>query len=566
MKFNEIPYQRPDLTSVQSTYQKIAKDIESATNAASVIDAVQVWNTERIRVGTAGSLAEVHFTQNVTDEVAKTEKLFFDQNSPTVAEYDMDVASKILASPFVDDVSAKFGPLFLRRLSDSMKSFDPAIKELLVEESNLCRRYNEITASAKLTVDGETYNLSTISRLIIDLDPGVRERAVRATHKFLLENADELDSLFDQLVAIRHKKAKQLGYANYIEYRYVEFGRVDYDQKDVETFRGHVIDYVVPVVQKLRDAQANRLGMVALSLADEKLQFSDGNPVAEGDHDWIVARAEQMYSELSPETNEFFNLMLSNNLLDLKSRDNKATGGYCTSFSEHGLPFIFANFNRTTHDIEVLTHEAGHAFQAYRSRKHIVPEYFWPTAEACEIHSMGMEFLTWPWMHNFFGQQIDKFKFYHLQGALLFLPYGCLVDHFQHWVYANPTATSKERNSMWVELEGLYLPWRESDGFAAAEQGRVWQFQRHIYESPFYYIDYALAQTCALQYWKWSQTDRASAFASYLKICDIGGSKPFLEIVEAGGLRSPFDPNCLADVVKTVETWLDEQYPQYLQM
>lgn len=559
--FSSLPYHRPVLSELKHQHELLTQRLESASTDAEAIQVVRDWNVQRINVGTMGSLAEVHFTQNVSDVAAKEEKLFYDENGPSIAELDIAFARSILASPYREVIAATFGELFLTRLHNASLTFEPSIKDLLVHESELCRTYNELTASAHIEVDGETYNLSTIGRLLIDLDRGIRERAHKAMYGFLTLHAAELDSIYDELVKLRHEKAQRLGFPSYTEFRYVEFGRVDYNADDVERFRAQVREHVVPLVSKLREAQKHRLGINELTIADEKLQFKDGNPVAAGDHDWIVERAHRMYSELSGETNEFFQLMLDADLMDLKSRDNKATGGYCTSFSSYGLPFIFANFNKTTHDIEVLTHEAGHAFQAYRSRNHQVPEYFWPTAEACEIHSMGMEFLTWPWMNLFFGDQTDKFRFYHLQGALLFLPYGCAVDHFQHWIYANPQATPAQRNAAWLEMERTYMPWRSSAGYPAVEEGRTWQFQRHIYESPFYYIDYALAQTCALQYWKWAETDRTEAFASYLKICDIGGSKPFLDIVSAGELISPFQNGCLKEIVDYTYRWLGEHYP-----
>lgn len=564
LTFSQLPYQRPDCAELTSRSHALVERITSANTSEEVLSCVDAWNALRISTYTMASLAEVKFTQNVADEQAKAEKLFFDENGPTITELDIAVSQALLASPYRQAIDERFGSLFLTRLKNSTLTFDPSIKEIIVQESELCTRYNEITASAKIDVDGQTYNLSTIQRLVIDPDAGLRKRAYSAMGAFLLDNAPELDEIFDKLVKLRAKKAAQLGYASYTDFRYIEFGRVDYTAADVEKFRNQVLEHVVPLAAKLRQAQAQRLGMTSMTAADEKLQFIDGNPVASGDHDWIVERASRMYSELSPETNEFFQLMLSSDLMDLKSRDNKATGGYCTSFSAYGLPFIFANFNRTTHDIEVLTHEAGHAFQAYRSRNLPVPEYFWPTAEACEIHSMGMEFLTWPWMNLFFEDQTEKFKFYHLQGALLFLPYGCAVDHFQHWIYANPDATPLERNAQWREMEKMYLPWRNPEGFPASEQGRIWQFQRHIYEMPFYYIDYALAQTCALQYWKWSEKDRDAAFSSYLSICDVGGSKPFLGIVETGSLTSPFSDGCLRDIVDYSYSVLRDRHPDFM--
>ncbi len=562
--FRELPYQRPDLSALSTVYADLTSRLNTAATGSDAVRVVREWNTARIHTGTMGSLAEVHFTQNVADADAKAEKLFYDENGPSFSELDVTFSRSLLASPHREFISKEFGELFLTRLQNASLTFEPSIMDIMVRESELCREYNELTASAQIEVDGEVYNLSTIGKLVIDLDRGVRQRSVAEMYQFLTIHANQLDTIFDELVKLRHEKALRLGYASYTEFRYVEFGRVDYDASDVELFRAQVREHVVPLVSVLRNAQKKRLALETLTIADEKLQFVDGNPVAAGDHDWIVERAHRMYSELSGETKEFFQLMLDADLLDLKSRDNKATGGYCTSFSSYGLPFIFANFNKTTHDIEVLTHEAGHAFQAYRSRSLAVPEYFWPTAEACEIHSMGMEFLTWPWMNLFFGEQTDKFRFYHLQGALLFLPYGCAVDHFQHWIYANPTATPAERNSMWLEIEKLYMPWRNGSNVPAVAEGRTWQFQRHIYETPFYYIDYALAQTCALQYWKWSENDRAAAFASYVKICDVGGSKPFLGIVEAGGLISPFKDGCLQSIVDYSYKWLNDNYPEQL--
>lgn len=565
LKFSELPYVRPDLIAVENEFEAIQEVLQSSDSASEHIDAVKRWNKLRLNLMTMSSLAEVYFSLDVSDEKSKAEKHFFDENGPSLMEWNTDVSRSLISSPHLDVLKKEFGDLMFTRLVNELTTFSPSIKELLIKESDLCMKYNEITASAKIVVNDIEYNLSSIGKLVINEDRGIRKQAVKAQYDFLLANKEQLDSIYNELVQLRNKKAQLLGFDNYVHLRYIEMGRVDYNSSDVEKFRNQVINYVVPIAQKLRTAQAKRLGITdGLRSYDEKLQFPDGNPIAHGDHDFIVASATQMYTELSPETKEFFDVMLDRNLMDLEARNNKSTGGYCTSFPEYGVPFIFANFNKTTHDVEVLTHEAGHAFQAYRSRAHKVPEYQWPTSEACEIHSMGMEFLTWPWMEKFFEEDIEKFKFYHLQGAIVFLPYGCAVDHFQHWVYETPNATPADRLNKWLEMERLYLPWRNNEGIEGAEQGRAWQFQRHIYESPFYYIDYALAQTCALQYWKWSQEDRPEAFKSYLKICDVGGSMPFLDIVKTGELKSPFEPGTLEGIVEYAQDWLQNEHPEYL--
>jgi M3 family oligoendopeptidase len=560
---SELPYTRVDLQQIQEHCAALVQRCSTATEASQWIDIIREWNTLRIEFSTAMYIAEVRFTQDVTDEFYKAEKQFYDEHSPELTEWNNAVAQCIVQSPFRGEIDKVFGTLYAQRLANSLIVFDPSIKDLLVQESELSMQYNSITASATIMVRGQEYNLSTIATLLTSPDAELRKEAVQAQYAFFETHSGTIDALYDTMVQLRTKKAQTLGYPSYTEFRYVEMGRVDYDASMVEVFRNQVYSVVVPLAAALRKAQAQRIGVPAIKLQDEKMQFTDGNPVAQGNHDWIVERAQTMYRELSSETGEFFDFMVERNLLDLESRNNKSTGGYCTSFPQYGMPFIFANFNQTTHDIEVLTHEAGHAFQAFRSRTQPVLEYHWPTSEACEIHSMGMEFLTWPWMEQFFGEQINKFRFYHLQSAILFLPYACAVDEFQHWVYANPTATPAMRNAQWTVMETKYMPWRDCSDVPYAALGTQWQMQRHIIESPFYYIDYALAQTCALQYWQWSQRDATKAFESYLRLCDIGGSKPFLEIVAAGQLKSPFTQGSLTDVMTTANSWLHATFPAY---
>lgn len=563
-RFPNLTYERVNLGNIEAACNNTNLEISNALHAQDVIGAIQKWNEMRMHVSTMEQLAVVNYTLDVSDDERTVEKHFYDRNMPTITEWMLDVERAIVASPFRKEIAEEYGGLFLKIIENSLRTFSPDIKEILVEEADLTNKYNELTATAKIVLDGEVYNLSTISAVAVELNRERRRRSVEAGFAFLGKNAKELDDIYDRLVALRTEKARRLGFTSYTEYRYIEMGRVDYTVSDVEAFRNLVVEHVVPLSIEVRNAQCSRLGLDTLMTYDEKLDFADGNPIAEGEYDFIISAAAKMYSDLSPETNEFFGVLSKGGLMDLKSRDNKATGGYCTSFPEYRLPFIFANFNGTTHDVEVLTHEAGHAFQAYRSRNHVVPEYLWPTMEACEIHSMGMEFITWPWMNNFFGDQTEKFKFYHLSGAIKFLPYACAVDEFQHWVYANPDASANDRCVMWTDMEKKYLPWRNNSDIPEAREGRQWQFQRHIYDSPFYYIDYALAQTCSLQIWKKSLADADKAFSDYLKICDVGGSQSFLQIVETGNLRSPFSGKTLQDVFGGAMQWLRANYPRYI--
>ena len=350
-----------------------------------------------------------------------------------------------------------------------------------------------------------------------------------------------------------------MGYENYLELGYYRMGRNCYTKEDVEKFRAAVVKYLVPVADRIYKEQAKRLGkQYPMSFADNALEFRSGNPRPQGTPDDILAQGKKFYDELSPETSEFFQTMLDNELLDVLSTEGKRSGGYCTSIPDHKVPFIFANFNGTQGDVEVVTHEAGHAFAAWMNRDRVPMEYVWPGMEACEVHSMSMEFMAWPWAEGFFGKDTKKFLYSHLSGALTFIPYGTMVDHFQHEVYAKPDMTPAQRHGVWKELLGVYMPWMKLDGdipFYAEGQG--WQRQHHIYSSPFYYIDYCLAQTVSLQFWALLQKDRKLAWEKYMAYTKQGGSRTFTALLENAGLDTPFDEKCLREVCETASAWLD---------
>lgn len=557
LKFSDLPYERPNLEKLKSAHLDLIERFNAATTGKEQNAIIAEWNEIRTTLATNSSIAHVRFTLNVKDNWALEERKFLDENGPTIAEWSQNFVKTVLASPFLKEIEAEWGALFIQNLEQTVKTFKNEIKPMLVKQAELTKQYDGILASAEIELDGETFNLSRLERKLLDTNRDTRKKAQQAKFNFLEDNKQDLDQIYDDMVKLRHQMAQELGFKNFVEFRYLEMGRYEYSPEEVARFRNYVHEKIVPLISKQRKIQADRLGVDELRFHDEILHFPEGNPTAQGNPEWIVEQAKQMYSELSPQTEEFFNMMIDRELMDLVTRPNKAVGGYCTNFPTYGVPFIFSNFNGTTHDVEVLTHEAGHAFQAYKSRNNKVIDYIFPTYEACEIHSMGMEYLTWNWMDKFFGSQTSKFQFYHLLRSLMFLPYCCAVDEFQHWVYENPNVTPADRKNKWHEMEQKYLPWRKYEDLPYAEEGALWQFQKHIYASPFYYIDYALAQICALQIWSKSRKNMDEALKDYIRICEIGGSKTFLEIVKAGNMHSPFEPECLDEVVEEAEQWLE---------
>ncbi len=556
MKFNEYPYQRPDLDQYKADFSQALNTFTEAATAEEQIQALEHINTLRAAFDSMYTIASIRHSINTKDEFYEKENNFFDEHYPEVGELTNAYYRALLQSKFKTDLEAHFGWQLFILAELNLKTFEPAILEDLKEENRLSTAYRQIKARAAIEFRGETYNLSSISPWELDKDRQTRKEAQEAKWKFYENNAPEIEDIYDQLVGVRHSMAQKLGYDNYVGLGYARMRRSDYNAELVANFRQQILEHVVPISQELYARQAKRLGIENMEYYDYALGFLSGNPTPKGKPDWMEQQAAQMYQELSGETNEFFSYMSNNQLMDLDSKDGKMTGGYCTFIGTHQSPFIFSNFNGTSHDVTVLTHEAGHAFQCYAtSRNTKLYEYLWPTYEACEIHSMSMEFFTWPWMQLFFQEDTEKFKFEHLSGALQFLPYGCAVDEFQHRVYEKPNMTTTERNQTWREIEQKYLPHRNYKGNAFLENGGFWQRQSHIFSAPFYYIDYVLAQICAFQFWKRSLMDKEAAWKDYMTLCKAGGSMSFLKLVDLAGLRSPFEDGTVAWALEPVKEY-----------
>lgn len=559
--FSQLPYQRPDMDELKKDFSKTLSVFTTAASLEAAATAMREIYALRNAFQTMYNVAYIRHSSNTTDTFYETENTFYDEQLPVFEELKMNFYRALLDSQWREALEKEHGEQLFAIAELSLKTFRPEIIEQLQEENRLASAYNKLKATAQIEFDGETYNLSSIQPREEDVDRSKRAAASKAKWDWMASKQEEIESIFDQLVKLRHQIALALGFENFIELGYARMLRTDYSAEDVAGYRKQIQQHIVPLVKKLYEQQAERLGLDELHYYDESIRFPDGNPQPKGQPQWIVDQAAKMYAELSPETHTFFNFMQDWELMDLVSRDGKATGGYCTFLPDHKAPFIFSNFNGTSGDIDVLTHEAGHAFQVYASRDLAISEYNWPTYEACEIHSMSMEFFTWPWMENFFQEEVDKYRFSHLSGAIYFLPYGVAVDEFQHYVYAHPEATPAERNAAWLEIEHKYLPQRNYDGHPYLESGAFWQKQTHIFGMPFYYIDYTLAQVCAFQFWSKDRENHAAAWADYLRLCEAGGSASFLNLVNLAGLKSPFAEDCVAGVAQPVGAWLQENVP-----
>ncbi|WP_271402455.1 M3 family oligoendopeptidase [Salinicoccus roseus] len=557
LTFKDYKYERPDLDKISSEVDDLLNDFKTKTSAEEQGRVIDELNKHFNHLSTMSTLAYIRASIDTKDAFYDKERDFFDEYGPAIQEIDHKYYEAISSSPYKAALEERYGKQLFSLADNAIKGFDPKVKSLLQKENRLDSEYSKLLASAEIEFDGKVLNLSEFGPYAQHTDRSMRKGATEAVQGFMGEHLEKIDQIFDDLVKTRHEIARELGYKDFVELGYIRMNRIDYDRDMVENFRRQVAEHVVPLVTELKERQRRRIGLSELKSYDESFDFITGNATPKGGTEEILKNGEKMYRELSPETDEFYKFMRERDLFDVEAKKGKEGGGYCTFIPEHESPFIFSNFNGTLDDVTVLTHEAGHAFQSYMSREFEVPEYQFPTLEAAEIHSMSMEYFTYPWMELFFKEDTDKFKFTHMADNISFLPYGVAIDEFQHIVYENPELTPEERRQEWKKLEDKYLPHRDYDGIEPLSSGSFWHRQGHVFGVPFYYIDYTLAQVCALQFWKRANEDFEAAWADYVELCKLGGSLPFNALARSANLTSPFEDGCLESVVGEVKDYLN---------
>jgi M3 family oligoendopeptidase len=553
MKFKEMPYKRIDLEKVKQEFEDIMTQFKEAKDGEEQFELHKKMYELTDEVGTLITIAQIRHDIDTTDEFYEKEQAYYDEIVPLIQNMQVEYQKLTYESQYRAYLEEKIGKVAFKNMELSLKSFDEKLIPLMQEENALTSSYDKLIASAKIDWEGEELNLSLLRKYLTSKDRETRKKAAEKYTQFFLDNADELDSIFDKLVKNRTEQGKLMGYDNYLELGYYRMNRNSYDKDMVKNFREQVKKYFVPFAEKLHEKRRQRLGLEKLSWIDEEVSFVEGNPEPIGTPEEIMAAGKKMYEDLSDETKEFFNFMTENELFDVLGRKTKKAGGYMTYLPVYKSPFIFANFNGTSGDVDVMTHECGHAFQGYLSGFDPIREHADITMETAEIHSMSMEFFTEPYMELFFGDRTKDYLEMHLEEAAAFIPYGCMVDEFQHIVYENPELTPSERHAAWKKLEEEYKPHLDFEGNPFFGKGGYWQKQLHIFDYPLYYIDYCLAQTCAFQYKAWMDENYKEAWESYLKLCKLSASDFFTNMIVEVGLKSPFEDGCMEDVVTKLE-------------
>lgn len=558
MKFKDMPYHRVVYEEAEKEYRQVIEDFRVAGSGEEQFKVHERYYALNDRIGTMMTIAHIRHDIDTADEFYNGEKDYYDEIQPKLANLTVEYQQEMYHSPYRSYLEKKIGKVAFKNMELQMKSFDERLIPLMQEENALTTRYDKLIAAAKIEWEGDTLNLSLLRPYLTSSDRNIRKKAYEKYSAFFASIAEELDAIYDKLVKNRTEQARQMGYENYVELGYYRMNRNCYDKEMVENYRRQIKEYFVPFAEKMHERRRKRLGLDKLSYIDAGVYFREGNPAPVGNPEEIVQAGRQMYSEMSPETGEFFAFMMENQLFDVLGRKTKRAGGYMTFLPEYGAPFIFANFNGTSGDVDVITHECGHAFQGYLSGKDPIQEHRDITMETAEIHSMSMEFFTEKWMDLFFGDRAGDYRDMHLEDAAAFIPYGCMVDEFQHTVYENPGMSPLERKKAWLELEKVYRPhmdYGEDEFFA---KGGFWQKQHHIYDFPFYYIDYCLAQTCAFQYKAMMDEDYDKAWKSYLKLCRLSASGFFTDMLKEVGLESPFEDGCIKKIIEKLESKMNQ--------
>lgn len=556
MKFKDIPYHRPDLAGVADQLRSLIEGIRGAKSYEELRDLYVAFDASQGETDDMITIAHIRNTINTADPFYEEEMRYINGEMPRLALLEKEAGEALLASPFADDFSREFGDIMMKNIQAQQRLSNESVVEDKVRESELQQQYSKVSAGCTTVFRGETCNFYGLLKHMQSTDRAERKEAFEAWAALYESVSGKLDAIYDEMIEVRCRMAEKLGFKNYTEMAYLQRHRFDYNAEDVANFRRQVREVIVPACQKLYERQRQNLGIDTLYYYDESLVYPEGNAIPQGSRDELVAAAQKMYRELSPETGEFFDKMVEDEMFDLETKPGKRGGGYCTSLAGRKMPFIFSNFNGTSADVDVLTHEAGHAFAFYTScRTQPLSGLTHTTSEIAEIHSMSMEHWTYPWMKYFFGDATEKYLYAHLSSALMTVPYLVSVDEFQHRVFENPTMSAAERRAVWHEIETIYLPWRNYDGNKFLEEGGFWMQKQHVFLYPFYYVDYALAQMGAFEFYGRMKNDRENAWKDYYKLCQTGGSKGYFDTLKLANLSCPLKEGAVAKAVAGV---LDE--------
>ena len=558
MKFTDYKYERPDINRFKEEIEMILEKLMNENNENRFLKYFLEANKIFDNIETMFTLSKIRNSLDVSDKFYNDEIVFRNENKPILDLYRAKYYRIIMSSKHKELLIKNYGEHIIEIARISKSTMSENILKESEEENKLISSYGKLLSTGKVNYEGNDLRFSELGVYFTSPDRKIRKKAFKAFDNFFENKKNEFDYIYDSIIKLRNDMAIKLGYSNFVSLAYDRLKRYSYNQGDIKKHRELIKIYIVPLANTIIEEQKKELGFEKLYYYDENVMFLDSEAKLIVNEKNIINAAKEMYEEMSSETKEFFDYMEKSKNMDLESRDNKKWGAFCAFIPDFKTPFVYGNFENTAEDVDLLTHEMGHGFQMYRSRNFDLPEYRFPTLDSCEVHSMSMEFLSYPFMDKFFGEDANKFKFSHLTQYIKFIPYCALIDDFQHFIYENPECTMDERNEYYKKIEKEYMPYRNYDDLTYFNSGRFYQKQGHLITDPMYYIDYSLALNVALQLFSELEENKETTVNKYIKLCDIGGSKSFIELVKEAGLISPFDENSFKAINKEIQNKLIE--------
>lgn len=544
IKFKEFPYERLDYQDLAERFVHHTKKLESATTLGEAyLQIIETDYLEKVFVSYA-TLSEAGNTNNSYDKFYLEEEAFFNKIKPEFSLLMQKRNDAILESPFREGLKKLIGNEFFGSADMKKCTVSKEVLRLMEAENELSQEYSTIRSRLSIEVDGKTLTMPEINKLGQSADRETRRKYAVLGERAMMEQVPEFDRIYDEMMKIRTEIAHKTGFDSYADYCLHKFGRTSYGREELLVFADNVKKYIVPVVSKLIEEQAKRLGHEVKNY-DESTLFPDRQVTVTKE---LLPSFKKIFTKLSPETKVFFDELYEREFFDLDLREGKTNGAYSNYLPLCNMPYIFETYNATEGAVETFAHECGHGLNSYMHRGEPASGVCVQSADICETHSMSMEFFVWKNIDEIITEDVDKYKYRQLKDSLAFIPYGTAIDVFQTRVYDNPDMTPEERRLTWKELEEEFIPWRKYEEGLFYSQGRAWQNQIHVMKWPFYYIDYVLAQVCALQFWVLDEKDHEKAWEAYIRLIKDSGRYSFTEIIKRAGLSTPFEDGILKKI------------------
>ncbi len=543
-----------DWAQVEPLFQKLI----AAASAVKTVAELEKWVLDLGEIGAAldeeSSKRYIDMTCHTEDkEIEKAYLHFVEEIDPKCKPYWHQTKELFVANALHKKLPAKRWMVFTRGVEMEIKLFRPENIPLQVEDAKLSQRYQKITGSMMVTIEGKEMTLQQAGRYLEKTDRAIRQEAWETIAKRRAQDREELESIFDEMVKLRTRIAKNAGFKNYRDFMFKAKHRFDYAPDDCKTFHKAVADHVVPLARALQKRRKQVMGVDTLRPWDASVDMKSREPLKPfEDVKVMVDKCFKIFKKIDPQLAKDFDILRKKNLLDLESRKGKAPGGYQCALEEARLPFIFMNAVGLHRDVETMLHEAGHAFHSLAAREEPLLYYRSAPLEFCEVASMSMELLAAPHLTEFYTPaDADRARRTHLENIIGLLPWITIIDAFQHWIYTHPDHSRDERKAEWLKLQKKFGGIEDWTGYESARE-YMWHRQGHLYGSPFYYIEYGIAQLGALQLWLNSKKSVANAVKNYREALALGGSRPLPELFKAAKIKFDFSSKTIEPLAKAI--------------